>query len=622
MEFVFNYLVPQLKLKIINSDVAETTSDAWYLLRKALLLPNFDFKPLVQVAVLDQLDNPNPSPECLSFISLLLKSKNLSNSFFKDNVIKHLNFCLNIVRNFNFDARVKIECLNFLLFFINIEETFVIDNVSAGRELISNMDLELIYMNHLDDFEATVRRTALECLIKLYCVSVTIESKKYEKVASLLKDDDENVRVSGLKLLWTIISSFPNTRLISSNGEGLRLVDDAFIRFCDILNDNSVAVRVQACALLGTFRGVKQNYLLQTLSKKHLTESRVKRNSYKNMDIEYEGVEGLNLLDASACGAFIHGLEDEYEEVRNATVDSICELCLTSREFTLVAVNFLLDMFNDESESIRVNAINSLKKISSNNVTSLQNSGISKNEFNQLYFDYEQLQSIVLIIQDSKADCRYLSHRMLGNFKITTTAGLIYLCQSLFKNLSRYPEDKNSIYLLLGDLGKQHPSMIESLVPTLLNLDERFLAQEIAMEDPKHLANLIMIFNAASVRSDIYKILPTFTFKHLVYLRNKFPECLPHDNELNKPLLYHSCSILEYLKATWDQLISDLELLKLNKSENEMGKYFEKKFFEFKNISMMDKKVFGTALFLSELMSLFSLICEVSYSEGITKLLK
>jgi len=30
--------------------------------------------------------------------------------------------------------------------------------------------------------------------------------------------------------------------------------------------------------------------------------------------------EKIYLSDASACGAFVHGLEDEYQEVRNAAL--------------------------------------------------------------------------------------------------------------------------------------------------------------------------------------------------------------------------------------------------------------------------------------------------------------
>jgi len=50
-------------------------------------------------------------------------------------------------------------------------------------------------------------------------------------------------------------------------------------------------------------------------------------------------------------------------EVRNAAVDSLCELATHSPTFAKLSQDFLVDMFNDEIESVRLNAINSLRKI-------------------------------------------------------------------------------------------------------------------------------------------------------------------------------------------------------------------------------------------------------------------
>ncbi len=50
----------------------------------------------------------------------------------------------------------------------------------------------------------------------------------------------------------------------------------------------------------------------------------------------------VHLLDSGAVGAFIQGLEDEFGEVRNAAVDSICELSMRSDRFGRRAVDFLV----------------------------------------------------------------------------------------------------------------------------------------------------------------------------------------------------------------------------------------------------------------------------------------
>ena len=53
-----------------------------------------------------------------------------------------------------------------------------------------------------------------------------------------------------------------------------------------------------------------------------------------------------------------------FAEVRTAAIDSICELSTRSPNFASLSQDFIIDMFNDEIESIRLNAIESVRKIS------------------------------------------------------------------------------------------------------------------------------------------------------------------------------------------------------------------------------------------------------------------
>lgn len=45
-------------------------------------------------------------------------------------------------------------------------------------------------------------------------------------------------------------------------------------------------------------------------------------------------------------------------------MDSLCELATQSPSFAVLSLDFLVDMFNDEIEAVRLNAINSLRRIS------------------------------------------------------------------------------------------------------------------------------------------------------------------------------------------------------------------------------------------------------------------
>lgn len=50
--------------------------------------------------------------------------------------------------------------------------------------------------------------------------------------------------------------------------------------------------------------------------------------------------------------------------MRSAGVDTLCRLSLNNPEFAILSLDFLVDMFNDEIESVRLRAIESLTKIS------------------------------------------------------------------------------------------------------------------------------------------------------------------------------------------------------------------------------------------------------------------
>ena len=75
--------------------------------------------------------------------------------------------------------------------------------------------------------------------------------------------------------------------------------------------------------------------------------------------------ESVSLIHSGACGAFVHGLEDEFMgesqlihlifvfqianhflpvlEVRNAALDSLCQLALSNPRFATLSLDFLVE---------------------------------------------------------------------------------------------------------------------------------------------------------------------------------------------------------------------------------------------------------------------------------------
>ena len=72
----------------------------------------------------------------------------------------------------------------------------------------------------------------------------------------------------------------------------------------------------------------------------------------------------VNLVALGSCGAFVHGLEDECLSVRSASVEALTKLSIGDQELAMIALDFLVDMFNDEIEQVRLKAIESLTAIS------------------------------------------------------------------------------------------------------------------------------------------------------------------------------------------------------------------------------------------------------------------
>lgn len=69
----------------------------------------------------------------------------------------------------------------------------------------------------------------------------------------------------------------------------LRLLDDAFVKICDLVNDSSMPVRALAAELLGDFHAVDHKFLEQTLDKKLMSHLRIVKSDHQRQRELHQG---------------------------------------------------------------------------------------------------------------------------------------------------------------------------------------------------------------------------------------------------------------------------------------------------------------------------------------------
>ncbi|KAF9571607.1 Integrator complex subunit 4 [Mortierella alpina] len=411
----------------------------------------------------------------------------------------------------------------------------------SSQQGYSRHDIQVIISNYATDPEPRVRKNALKALLEIHRQGFRLALVMYDVCILALIDDYQEVRMEGLDLIYILSGLYPEQTVQDPQATQLqatRLVDDAFIRICDMVNDSSMTVRAKACSYLGRFKSVDYKFLSQTFSKQIMARLKVdvaprnlaagpaqKQAQRAKLIATPEGdqdvtAQQVRLLDSGACGAFVHGLEDEYQDVRNAAINSICELCLHNPEFSLLALDYMVDMFMDEIDYVRLNALTSLCKIGNKA---------------PITFDTEQLQIALGVLEDADRDVRESAHRMLGVVTMATADGMPHFLASLESNMNRFPEDQLSIYQCIRAVARRHGAFIEGQVTTMLHLDKTFLPIEANVEDMLYGGHLVLIFNAAIPSPRILQMLPKYTFKHYTYLRDKYPDCFPEPTEIPCP---------------------------------------------------------------------------------------
>ncbi|KAI9499526.1 armadillo-type protein [Zychaea mexicana] len=439
------------------------------------------------------------------------------------------------------DYRVRAACIRLYSLLPFVFKAYAGFQISV-LENLSEMKVQKLISRFVRDNDPRVRKSALDSLVDMHLRGSPLYDSLYSLAVVSLRDDFEEVRLGGLNLIWAVSSLNPDILLwLPKDGpyETVRLIDDAFSKICDLVNDVSVVIRTKACVIMSSYQHVNADILSQTFSKQIMSRLRRRFDRKRqrkheiipvaegDMDVE---TEEFRIMDSGACGAFVHGLEDEFQEVRNASIDSICELCMYNGHLVNKAVDALVDMFNDEIPQVRINAINSLRKIGTRW---------------PLKFDIEQLEISAGTLDDFDQTTRFTTHDLLAVVEIENEESLLLLMTELMENIKRYPQDLLSIYRCIREVGKRHPAIVAKCRKSLFDIDNRYLTKEPSIESPVYTARVILLVNAVVSQPSLATDLPSYMFQHFAYYRRKYPDCVQdirvlHENGLMKSPEYAS----------------------------------------------------------------------------------
>ncbi|XP_065838144.1 integrator complex subunit 4-like [Oscarella lobularis] len=403
------------------------------------------------------------------------------------------------------------------------------------RQLADLSLLKKILAEFVGDPDSRVRKAALEELVALHSKEVSLELAIYPTVACALKDDDSDVRVLAVELVHCIAVGQPDTPMQLDKGEPMttvRLIDDAFMKTCGMMSDLAANVRTEAARLLGLFTDVSFTFLEQTLDKKLMSHMKTRKSYHEKRRDGFAagntksvwssgrdfGADAAKKVDSDechivnqgACGAFIHGLEDEFLEVRTAAVKSMCQLSTKYPKFAALSLDFQVDMFNDEIDSVRLTAIDCLCKV-----------------IHLVELEEDQLETVLGILPDCSSDIREAIRDLLANSHLTTKSCLNQAIQSLLTNLNSYPQDRPHIWKCMKSLGDHHSSLAFALVKDLLNTHPYFVSQEPDADDPAYIGILILVFSAMKHSPLMVEFCPQHTIRHYSYLRDSIPDLVP-----------------------------------------------------------------------------------------------
>ncbi|KAJ3682776.1 hypothetical protein LUZ60_013003 [Juncus effusus] len=339
----------------------------------------------------------------------------------------------------------------------------------GGCRVLRDEFMIRVFVGFTGDIYPILRRNGVEGLCEVLSVAgngvaFCVVEKCCQRFVGLLKDDDELVRSSAVKLVGLCGEITAQSENEDNKSERINTI---FIHICSMCRDLSKKVRMESFKALGKLNLVSESILMQSLSKKLLKP----KTGDKKSIIKSEKEKEVEFKHAFLCGAgaFIHGIEDEFYEVRLEACKSLGKLALFCTKFADGALNLLMDLINDDYELIRLEALNSISNMATRGFLNMQ-------EKHSEMFEG--------LLMDCSRAVRNSARRIIGLIKFPKFEKFKSIFNELITNLEKHPNEEEGIFLTLFSLGKSHTKFSLKLSKDLIKQIEQSNKEELILDKP------------------------------------------------------------------------------------------------------------------------------------------
>ncbi|KAJ7950055.1 protein SIEL [Quillaja saponaria] len=396
---------------------------------------------------------------------------------------------------------------------------------NAERFCIRPSLLFTVFLGFTKDPYPYVRRVSLDGLVSLSKSGVfedrSLVEGCFRRAVELLGDMEDCVRSAAVRVvcswgLMVVAASKPDMKTYWSN--------EVFAKLCSMARDMSMEVRLEAFNALGMMEMVSEDILLQSLSKKVIGTAK-----QKGKFGQYS-VEQFEMLAKSAAGALVHGLEDEFLEVRKSACQSLHTLIMQSAKFAGEALNFLMDVLNDDSLVVRLQALETMHHMAVCDSLKVQET---------------HMHMFLGVLADNSMAVRYAARKVLKLIKLKDLELFKLSINSLLENSGLYPQDEADLFSVFSHIGRNHGKFVAFIIKEIFDEIEAAFEGTLAFDSVRVTALLILSISAPLTQECVYSI-PPIMFSYAVTLLGRIASAFSDIMDRDAFLAYLS----EHSKST------------------------------------------------------------------------